>query len=339
MEVNDDSETVLIYREAGSHTAPDSTFHIRFSDDYGATWSDRDKYLDSSAVTGFPFGDPADYVGLEHVNEPYLYKAPNGNLILHMWRTESPAEADNTTYQSVSTDGGKSWSAAAAITLNGHAITRVFATDDHFVYNGVIYAAARDFSNEEADSKMIFIKSTDNGATWDFVAEMRSAATDEPANEVGIEYLGNNTIIAIYRTVAFTHTVRSYSYDMGLTWSRLESITYNIPRSGRHRIWTKTHLEGGANWWNDSNLVMCGFQNYPGEGRKTAVWYSKDAGLTWTNPRYLEESIYSDAGYADMIYNPSTGKYVLMSYIGPVGAADAVIKQYNITPNWEADEE
>jgi Neuraminidase (sialidase) len=337
MEINNDNEVVLIYREAGSHTAPDSTFHIRFSDDYGATWSARDTYLDASAVTGFPFGDPADYVGLEHVNEPWLYKAPNGNLILHMWRVDAPAEADNCTYQSVSTDGGKTWSAAAAISITGQDKSMCFYTDDHFVYDGVIYAAGRDFTDVD-HYHMLFIKSTDNGATWTVVSNMESAATDESTVEVGIEYLGNNRIIAIYRTTAFNATVRSYSDDMGLTWSRIEAITYNIPRSGRHRIWTKTHLEGGANWWNDSNLVMIGFQNYPGEGRKTAVWYSKDGGQTWTNPRYLEESIYSDAGYADMIYNPSTGKYVLLSYIGPVGAADAVIKQYNVTPDWNANE-
>lgn len=285
----------------------------------------------------FPF-DPISFTGSLHPSEPYLYKAPNGNLILHTWRAAVPADSSHTTYQSVSTDGGKSWSTGTNITLNGHSISRVFATDDHFVYSNIIYAAARDFSNEEADSKMIFIKSADNGETWDFVSEMRSGSTDAPANEVGIEYLGNNTIIAIYRTVAFTHTVRSCSYDMGLTWSKLESITYNIPASGRHRIWTKTRLEGGENWWNDSNLVMCGFVNFPGVGRKTAVWYSKNAGETWSPPRYLEETIYSDAGYADMFYNPNSNEYVLVSYIGPVDLADAVIKQYNIVPDWGANE-
>jgi hypothetical protein len=337
MEINDDNEVVLIYREAGSHTAPDSTFHIRFSDDYGATWSDRDKYLDGSSITGFPFGSPPDYTGNQHVNEPWLYKAPNGNLILHLWRTEVPSDSTNTTYQSVSTDGGLTWSTATAISLSGHSNTLVFATDDHFVYDGVIYAAARDFS-DTSHYHMIFIKSTDNGATWQWVSNMESAATDESTVEVGIEYLGNNRIIAIYRTTAFTATCRSYSDDMGLTWSQIESITGNIPASGRHRIWTKTHFEGGASWWTDDDLVMIGFVNFPGQGRKTAVWYSRDAGETWTNPRYLEESIYSDAGYADMIYNSTTGQYVLVSYIGPVGDADAVVKQYNITPNWNANE-
>ncbi|HLE92668.1 MAG TPA: sialidase family protein [Anaerolineales bacterium] len=337
MEVNDDDEVVLIYRRADSHSATNSILHIRFSDDYGATWSDEDKDLLGNSITNFPF-DPAGYSATEHPADLWLYKAPNGDLILHTWRTESPAEADNCTYQSISTDGGKTWSAGADITLSGHSISMVFATDDYFVYDGVIYAAARDFSNTEADSKMIFIKSTDNGATWTYVSEMRSGATDEPANEVGIEYLGNNRIIAIYRTVAFTATARSYSDDMGLTWSKLEAITYNIPVSGRHRIWTKTHFEGGANWWNDTNLVMCGFVNFPGTGRKIAVWYSKDAGETWSPPRYLEGTIYNDAGYADMVYNSSNGQYVLVSYIGPYETAIAALKQYNITPDWNADE-
>jgi hypothetical protein len=336
MEINDAGEVVLVYRRASSHTSADSILHIRFSDDYGATWSDEDKDLLGNSITNFPF-NPASYSVPEHPAEPWMYKAPNGNLILHTWRTEVPAEADNCTYQSVSTDGGKTWSAGADITLDGHSISKVFACDDYFVYDGVIYAAARDFS-DDARYHMIFIKSTDNGATWDYVSDMESSNTDEPTVEVGIEYLGNNRIIAIYRSTAFTATMRSYSDDMGLTWSRLEAITYNIPMSGRHRIWTKTHLEGGANWWNDVNLVMCGFVNYPGQGRKTAVWYSKDAGLTWTAPRFLEGSIYSDAGYGDMFYNSNSGDYVLISYIGPEGDAAAALKQYNITPDWNADE-
>lgn len=337
MEINDDDEVVLIYRQGSSHTAADSKLHIRFSDDYGATWSDRDKYLDGSAVTNFPF-DPASYTGNQHPAEPYLYKAPNGDLILHTWRTEVPAAPEHCTYQSVSTDGGKTWSAGADIVLSGQDKSLIFCCDDHFVYNGVIYAAGRDFS-DTSRYHMVFIKSTDNGATWIYVSNMEYVATDESTVEVGIEYLGNNTIIAVYRTTAFTHTMRSYSYDMGATWSRIESIAENIPASGRHRIWTKTHLEDGANWWTDNqNLIMCGFVNYPGQGRKTAVWYSKNGGETWTQPRFLEADIYNDAGYADMIYNPTTGEYVLMSYIGPVGAAGAVIKQYNIDTDWNASE-
>ena len=326
MELNSSGELVLIYRRSSNHGATDSILHIRFSDDYGATWSDEDKDLLGAAITGFPYRPTnEDYLETDHPQEPWLYAAPNGNLILHTWQQSAG------TWQSVSTDGGKTWSDGEALPLTGHSGTSIFATDDHFVYDGVIYAAARDFS-DVTFRRMILMKSIDNGANWTYISDMCPAGEDINVVEVGIEYLGNNRIIAIFRDIFNIATIRSYSDDMGATWSQLEAITYNIPGSGRHRIMTKKHLEGIANWWEDANLVMCGYVQI-GATRRTAMWYSTDAGETWSPPRYVDDA-YSDAGYADFIYNPTTGQYVLVSYVGAYSTSAAVLKQYNITPTW-----
>ena len=326
MEFNSDGELVLIYRRATNHSATDSLLHIRFSDDYGATWGDEDKDLLGASITGFPYRPTNEaYLETDHPQEPWLYAAPNGNLILHTWQQSAG------TWQSVSTDGGKTWSDGEALPLTGHSGTSIFATDDHFVYDGVIYAAARDFS-DVTFRRMILMKSIDNGANWTYISDMCPAGEDINVVEVGIEYLGNNRIIAIFRDIFNIATIRSYSDDMGATWSQLEAITYNIPGSGRHRIMTKKHLEGIANWWEDANLVMCGYVQI-GATRRTAMWYSTDAGETWSPPRYVDDA-YSDAGYADFIYNPTTGQYVLVSYVGAYSTSAAVLKQYNITPTW-----
>lgn len=329
MEFNSDGELVLIYRRASNHGATDSLLHIRFSDDYGSTWSAEDKDLSDAAITGFPYR-PTNiaYLETDHPQEPWLYAAPNGNLILHTWQQSAG------TWQSVSTDGGKTWSDGEALPITGHSGAGVFATDDHFVYDGVIYAAARDFGSAPP-YQMIFMKSIDNGANWVYVANMNPVDEDIPTVEVGIEYLGNSRIIAIFRDIYDMATIRSYSDDMGATWSQLEAITYNIPKSGRHRIMTKKHLEGAANWWEDTNLVMCGFVFAP-PGRKAAMWYSTDAGQTWSPPRYVESEalLYEDTGYADFIYNGTTGEYVLITYVGEYEHSAAVLKQYNIMPTW-----
>jgi len=328
MEFNADDELVLIYKRGSTHASDDSLLHIKFSNDYGATWSDEDKDLLGNAITGFPYRPTnVAYLATDHPQEPWLYAAPNGNLILHCWQQSAG------TWQSVSTDGGKTWSDGEALPLTGHGGDSVFATDDYFVYDGVIYAAARDFSTTA--HHMIFMKSIDNGANWTYISDMRPDGEDITVSEVGIEYIGNNRIIAIFRTVSQTATCRSYSDDMGVTWSQLEAITYNIPASGRHRIMTKKHLEGVANWWEDTNLVMCGFTFITG-GRRNALWYSTDAGETWSPPRYCEadEVFYNDGGYGDFVYNATTGQYVFVSYVGALDLSGGVVKQYNLTVTW-----
>lgn len=312
---------VMVYKHALNHAnVGTGELHIKFSDDYGATWSDEDKYIGGASVTGFPMNPPDCLSGQDAV-EPWLMVAPNGNLLLHMWRYGTVA-GSNGTYQSISTDGGQSWSTATAINFTGTTDDDyIFATDDYFVYNGVIYAGARDFAG--GAEKTIFIKSTDNGATWDYVSDIYANT-----NEVGLEYSEGN-IVALLRASVPTKTYKAVSHDMGLTWTVSEETQVAI--SGRHRILTKTHLQQGANWWNDNKLIAWGFYRNSSTSRTNAVWFSVDGGLSWS-PTDIVDVAGEDGGYGDVIYNATTGKYVLLSYYGTQDVAD--IKQYDFTVNW-----
>lgn len=319
---------ILVYKESTAHQYNDGALHIRFSDNYGVTWSDEDKTLTGTSVTGFPM-NPPDCVAGEDAGEGWLYIAPNSDLLLHMWRVNYGVTA-NGTYQSRSTDGGETWSTPAAVDFTGIADdAKVFATDDDFVYNGVIYAGARVYDNATpSNSKNILIKSDDNGTTWDYVSDISNFTTD--TIEVGLEYLGNNTILAILRDMNNTYTYKATSMDMGATWSSLSDVTATLTASGRHRIYTRSHLRGGANWWQDPVLIMVGFQLMsPGNSqqRRNAVWISMDQGATWTGPLYLDTQS-EDAGYGDIFYDPDLDRYVVINYQGTLDAA--VVKQYNL---------
>ena len=319
----------MAYREGDAHSGDQSleVLHIKFSDDYGATWTAEDTDLDGDPVSGFPKRQPE--AGNEGPAEPWLYHAPNGNLILHHWRHEWRGDAYGT-YQSVSSDGGLTWSASAAVTLVGYTGSNViYSTDDHFVYDGVIYAAAREFRASDDEYRMIFVKSTDNGTTWDFVSNM-TASFISP--EAGIEYLGNNRIIAILRERSNSKTYKVTSDDMGATWSAVSDITVSIPASGRHRIMTRTHLEGGADWWEDNQLIMCGFVFVSAAIRRTCLWYSLDGGAEWSRPRWLDDST-QDAGYAHFFWDPTAEKVIVVSYFGTNAEAD--LKQYDVTVDWK----
>lgn len=318
-----DGVAVMAYYKSSAHAASDGALHIRFSDDYGATWTDEDTDLDGDPVTGFPM-NPPDCAEGQDGNEPHLYLAPNGNLVLHMWRAAWSPEDFDGSYQSVSTDGGLTWSEAAPTVIAGVTdASRTFTTDDHFVVDGVIYAA---FTQKlSGNISMCFMKSTDNGANWTMIGTISDSSL---ANEAGVEYLGDSRIIAILRGNSNDKSFRSFSEDMGETWSEPEDITADILASGRQRIWTKTHFEGGANWEDDPRLIMTGFVF---GSRQNSLWFSTDAGLTWTYPRFLDAA-YEDGGYSWAFYNPTNGHYIVVSYRGAFAAARLV--QYDVSVSW-----
>jgi len=336
---NANGDWVMVWRTGTDHIlASDGQFHIKFSSDGGENWTATDTKIGGGAVTGFPMypagaapGDAYD------PGEPLLYRADNDDLLLQMWKIDK--STDNLgTWQSVSSDDGEIWGAAAQIDFVGIATDdETWSTMDYFLYSGTLYAwAEKASSGDPARTTLYFIKSDDDGTSWDLVATI---VTDTRAFEPGGEYLGNNEIIAIMRDINFVDgvaigaTFKTTSSDMGATWSALEDI--HLPRAsyvGRPRIYTDAHLKGEANWWTDTTLIMVGFEQQTlgsSSDRKNCIWVSRDAGATWTEPLYLDAQ-YSDGGYGDIMYDAATGKYVVVTYRGTNAAADLVQYKFDI---------
>jgi hypothetical protein len=334
MKKRDDDVIVLVYREGSEHSSNDDEIHIRFSDDYGATWSDEDEDLNGDSVdVGYPTGaDVGDAFG---ISEPWLYLASNGDLILQTWKRDVNGgvyDAVDGTWQTISSDGGLNWSPWNQVDFIGIGDDDdIFATDDDFVYNDVIYAAARivDDYTTNLNWKNIFIKSEDNGITWEYVSDLSSFANN--TIEAGLEYLGNSTIIAILRGFDNATTRKTISTDMGATWGAFDEIDGDIGIVGRPRIYTRSHVKGHADWWHDKVLIIIGFETMtPGSWltRRNALWISQDGGTSWEGAFYLDSEV-DDAGYGDIIYDPDNDVYRFISYQGNTNDAD--LKQYNLT--------
>src|SRR5690606_19284866 len=68
---------VLFYRVASAHNVNDNgKLHIRFSQNYGETWTNENTYIDGTAVTGFPWR-PSHYLSTEDPGEPWSILCPN----------------------------------------------------------------------------------------------------------------------------------------------------------------------------------------------------------------------------------------------------------------------
>jgi hypothetical protein len=77
-------------------------------------------------------------------------------------------------------------------------------------------------------------------------------------------------------------------------------------------------------------LIACGFifSNAPNSfPRRNAIWISLDGGSTWDGPLYVDAQT-GDAGYGDILYSATLGKYVFISYQGET--TDASLVQYNV---------
>lgn len=315
---------IMVYSASPANNTPPASVHIKFSTDYGATWTDEDKFTNGNPVTGFPLSD---------LGQGLVVCAPNGNLIVLAW--SDVAGVGNGTYQSVSTDGGASWSAPSQITISGlsgadNLLT--FATNQAVIVGSVIYVAAVHYSylNWQTNPEsyyMSLIKSTDNGSTWAHVSQIGGASATG-YGEGSITRTGTNTLFATLRDLS-DNIYTTYSTNLGLTWS--SPALCGIADGGRNMIYTRSQLHGDANWWLDPVLLMTGFVNTtPMDARQNSLWVSVNRGETWSDAFALDTPADGrDGGYGDMFWDATNSQYVAVNYRGLPAAAD--VKQYNLT--------
>jgi len=333
-----DGSWFLVYHESGHHWAYEpkrpkpvlgGVLHARFSRDGGATWSKEDHCLDGTPVAGFPAFPP----GAEPDNnafepgEPWAYLAPNGDLVVHSLKDNFNTKRWDGTWQMRSSDGGKTWSALTKIDFDGiENDGDIWAIDDHFIVDGVIYMGAREIRNRLKEKRNLLVRSADNGHTWRFV----SYVTDrmDTTTEQGIEYLGGKTILCVLNSVDKRHTYQTLSRDMGKTWEPLRDIAAQTGIWDRPRIFTAAHLRGEEDWWKDRVILGASDRRTtPGKSmpRQNCLWGSPDAGETWQMMPLDEET--GDSGYGDMVYDKARDRYVAVLYHGTVD--EAVLKQYS----------
>ena len=329
-----DGAWAMIYNRANNHGGTEwSCVNIRFSKDGGKSWSDENRLLDGSRVRGLPCGNPD---GLATA-DPWLYLAPNGDLVIHFWRIGWRDRVMKGTWAIVSEDGGRSWSSPEQVKFEGIANDNfVFCGEQDFCVDGRLYAGFREFAPEVVGpGRCFFAVSDDNGRSFKLQGIVAGVGDDSVwFGESGYEYLGGQDVIAVVlgqrakdrRQLTFV----SYSRDLGKTWSDLREITSQTDAIHRPRVYTRKHLQGAAEWWDDEVLICTGTldqsrANDIDRGRTNSVWISPDRGRSWTTFWGLDAKYY-DGGYGDLAYDPEEGKFVVVMYTGDT--EEAVLKQY-----------
>jgi hypothetical protein len=328
---------MLAYQRATAHDVNNGTgIHLRMSDNNGATWSDEDKNVSGSAITGAPLVPPSLGANMD-AGEPWLTYTPDGDLLCFTWRVDYNVTNDGTCIFR-STDDGETWdSGTDTIDWSGLNLlqdSRTFCTDDGFNIGSTMYVAGRVYAADDySSSAVVMMTSTDDGVSWSCDATLVSpeGPPTHGAIELGMERVGNSDFIAMIRDTDHEKSYRATSSNLGARWSALEDVSSTVGIAGRQRVYTRAHLKGQANWWNDPVVLMVGYVHQtPGQSqdRRNCVWVSRDHGVTWSTPYYIDSTT-EDAGYGDIFYDADNDQYVVVNYQGTLAAAS--LKQYRLT--------
>jgi len=323
---------LLAYREADHHAKNrDGRLHLMVSTDHGKTWSGEDHHADGNPIQRFPAWPPGAGPGEPTgPGEPWLYQAPDGTLILHCWKVQySDRSKNGGTWQITSSDGGKTWSEWSQVDFQGiEQDNDVFATDDHFVHEGTIYAGARQYA--KGKWKNMLIVSEDNGRTWRKLSDITTYQHN--TSEVGLELIRNERVVAVLNTKRRTAVYRTFSDDLGETWDTPEPIQEQTKIWDRCRIFSRNRLLGNAGSAGDTVLLGFGDQALvPGKSmpRRNVLWLSHDSGESWSGPIGLDKRT-EDAGYGDVLYDPTNGTYCFYSYHGSMEEASLVEYRFKL---------
>lgn len=295
---DDGTNWIALYRSGTSHTAA-GKFHLRFSVDDGATWTNEDAFIGGGAVSGPP---TTLHGSNTNMTDGIVLVAPNGELLIHVYENGS---TDRGTYQYRSDDDGATWTDEGRINDDA----TIISGQDYTIVGTDIYLACMEDPNGDGNNPYtaVVYKSTNNGTGWAKIGTIESDTTY--GNEPGIIHAGGNNLLCVMRDAAEATTYQYTSSDLGVSWSARESITgMGVFQRARMKA-----LAGGILLFGREGTMTIG-------GVYTCVWYSADNGTTWGRKFRPDTSVFSDAGYCDVLER-ADGKFYLLTYGGSTSAA------------------
>jgi hypothetical protein len=159
--------------------APRSRISFFESADDGKTWTER-------------FVNP-DQEAKRWLMEPALLELASGRQLLHI-RTaagNSPGNLGNA-LQSVSDDGGKTWSAWQDLGFIGH------SPDLYQLSNGVVLTAARELNSQGSQEWVSLRASLDDGNTWGEQFQVKKCGATECGYPSIVELAGDRVLVVYY---------------------------------------------------------------------------------------------------------------------------------------------
>jgi sialidase-1 len=309
-------EWLLLSREGAEHIANDGDVILLRSKDQGKTWGQKQtianiKNFDEREGCGVQMKDGTIVVAVFY-NDLYF-----SDGIYYHWRLEQPMKRDSVppkigTYTITSTDNGHTWSKPNFIDIAGMPVNGLEGPTDAPIEmpDGSIGMAITGYSlhGDPKNSGTIFIRSTDKGKTWKYVATIASDPGGKLGNfvEPGIVRTKTGRLVAGLRNHGPDQAIwMSYSDDDGKTWAP---------------IW-KTDMIGhpvDLIQLSDGRLMASyGIREVHAKPGGIRVCFSSDNGKTWdikTERQLRSDFINVDVGYPETIELPGGNMFTAYYY-------------------------
>lgn len=334
----------ITWMEGTNHSDYNSASHsynIVFSNDDWATQGDPNEDLAGNPITGFPLTPPTGSTGYVDAN---LVECANGDLLLLAQNRGVNASAWNGVNFSIdqwrSTDGGLSWTfefdwVNAVFGYSSAADkARVQGCYEFMLVGSTIYIICCEIITDLDNTRIVLVKSTDNGATY--TIQGYPVETGEAVNactESSLAHLGGGVFFFVFRTQDLGNAVSKFSFDSGLTYTSLVDFADNIGHVGVHQPRVKQYSNFFLLMGRDNKRVPTGLYTHS----RAAYWTTTNLFSTPAIRRYLDP-FYSgigttditggDAGYAKAIQK-SDGSFLFFGYFGTNAAAS--IYKYDVS--------
>ena len=280
-----------------------------------------------SANSGSTWGTPVNVDGITNDNENEFRASPvisaNDERVMIVWsetNNGSGASSDQDIVYSISTNDGQSWSdfddisehyyeadsGSPAITASGDYIYLVYL--DNGDLNQQDDSNGNDAANRDGD--VFFMRSDDEGSTWDLVSVLSSFSSDA---QTDLDYTSS--------TLQYRADVTASGSNVHVSWTDYNGY------EGVYSIYY-THSENRGNTWstpiklddgslgsrygvtmasNGNNVVTAWIDTWTYDIYTVS---SEDNGDTWSNPQIVDSASSSSSYMPEIIYNE--GKFHLV---------------------------
>jgi hypothetical protein len=288
-----DGALLVAYRKSTGHNPPPASspgvLVVRKSTDGGSTWSAETTIY--SAPTGY------------EARDPNLTLLSDGRIACAFFDYKDAT--DYTGYVIYSSDDGASFSGKVA--LNSGMTAEAVCGPIVELANGDLLAAVYGFDGADTRSSSMIVKSTDDGATWAYLATVGDGQADSrDYDEPGLLLLANGELLCFIRVTSSSSIRAAKSTDDGATWTAITTLFGGDSRCASVLL--------------DNGCIAVSYRGASNYGSMRFCWSDPMIANNWTTPIVFDEGFrFAYGAFSEVTPNLAAHVWA-MEETGPVDA-------------------